>query len=366
MPAGKRILVYRLGSLGDTIAALPVFNKIVEAFPGADITLLTNKPIVAKAAAIESILNNDYFFNRVLHYPVGTRSFKLLFNLIKQIRQFKPDTVCYLAGVRNSERAQAAKRTLLRDKLFFRAAGIKHFIGLPVLDADFHLRTDPKTGQFEWEAKRLARRFEALGKINLDNDAVWNLHFTGGELAQAQQLVNDFSGGKPIIVASTGSKKQTNDWEQNNWSSFFKKLGQSLPGWHLIMLGAADEAGRADSCLAAWAGPGLNLCGQTSPRVSAAVLKQAQVFVGHDSGPMHLAACVGTPCVSVFSARSLPRQWYPRGNFNKIIYHQTDCAGCGIDVCIVEQKKCILSITVDEVHGAVMEVLGFKGAITNA
>jgi ADP-heptose:LPS heptosyltransferase len=72
---------------------------------------------------------------------------------------------------------------------------------------------------------------------------------------------------------------------------------------------------------------------------------------------MHLAAAVGTPCVAIFSARNFPRQWFPRGNFNKIIYHGTDCAGCLLELCIEEKKKCILSITVDEVQSAVMDLV---------
>lgn len=361
MPRVKRILIYRLGSLGDTITALPVFNKIVDTYPDADIALLTNKPIMARAAAIESVLGNSYFFNRVLNYPVGTRNPRLLFKLIREIRSFKPDMVCYLASVRSSGNIRAAKLTAWRDRLFFRAAGIKQFIGFPILDADFCLGIDPQTNDFEWEAARLARRFMALGNINLDNDAVWNLHLTEQELTDASDVIDTFTSGSPFVVASIGTKSQVNDWEQQNWTSFFKKLGASLPGGHLIMLGATDEAERSDLCLAVWPGKGLNLCGQTSPRVSAAILKQAQVFIGLDSGPMHLAASVGTPCVSIFSARGLPRQWYPRGRNNKILYHKTDCAGCGLDVCIAQQKKCILSITTNEVYDAVMEVLNLNG-----
>ena len=82
----KSVLVYRLGSLGDTIAALPIFNKIVEAFPVADLTLLINKPIAAKAAAVEAVLAQDYFFKRTLNYPIGTRDPILLFKLIVDIR----------------------------------------------------------------------------------------------------------------------------------------------------------------------------------------------------------------------------------------------------------------------------------------
>lgn len=135
----KSVLIYRLGSLGDTIAELPVFNKIAEAFPGADITLLTNKPIAAKAAPVEAVLGQDYFFKRTLNYPIGTRNPILLFKLIVDIRKQKPNVVCYLAGVRAGQSIRTAKLTLLRDRLFFMLAGVKLFIGFPKVIEDIKL-----------------------------------------------------------------------------------------------------------------------------------------------------------------------------------------------------------------------------------
>jgi len=50
-----------------------------------------------------------------------------------------------------------------------------------------------------------------------------------------------------------------------------------------------------------------------SPRQSAAVLTEARLFIGHDSGPMHLAAAVGTPTVGLFGNNNQPRKWHPFG-----------------------------------------------------
>lgn len=112
-----------------------------------------------------------------------------------------------------------------------------------------------------------------------------------------------------------------------------------------------------------WKGQTANLCGALSPRESAALLEKAEVFVGHDSGPMHLASAVGTPCVAIFSARNLPGQWFPVRSGHKIIYHKTDCFGCGLEQCIAEGKKCIFSISVDEVHSATVALLKERGRL---
>ena len=73
---------------------------------------------------------------------------------------------------------------------------------------------------------------------------------------------------------------------------------------------------------------------------------------------MHLAAAVQTPCVAIFAARNIPRIWFPYGLQHRVLYHHVDCAGCELETCIVQQKKCLTSITVDEVLQEVRAILG--------
>lgn len=84
------------------------------------------------------------------------------------------------------------------------------------------------------------------------------------------------------------------------------------------------------------------------------MLARAFLFIGHDSGPMHLAAAVGTPCVAIFSGRSLPGRWFPLGEGHEVLYRRVECAGCELDECIVEQKRCIRGISVDQMVAAVL------------
>jgi heptosyltransferase III len=107
-----------------------------------------------------------------------------------------------------------------------------------------------------------------------------------------------------------------------------------------------------------WAGAKLNLTGRLSPRESTAVFSLAAVFIGPDSGPKHLAASVGVPCVCAFGARNLPGVWFPPGTRNQIVYYQPECYGCGLETCIVMKQKCIRSVTVEEMEQAVTRVLG--------
>jgi len=60
----------------------------------------------------------------------------------------------------------------------------------------------------------------------------------------------------------------------------------------------------------------------------------------------------------------MPGQWFPKGKNNQLLYNLPECAGCGLEVCIVQQKKCILSIQVDEVVQAVNTILSQQTAIS--
>ena len=72
---------------------------------------------------------------------------------------------------------------------------------------------------------------------------------------------------------------------------------------------------------------------------------------------MHLAAAVETPCVAIFAARNIPRQWFPYGEGHRILYHAVDCMGCGLETCIEQRKRCLLSIGVAEVFREVEAAL---------
>jgi ADP-heptose:LPS heptosyltransferase len=132
-------------------------------------------------------------------------------------------------------------------------------------------------------------------------------------------------------------------------------LSGVFPDQGLLLVGSSDEADLAQRIGTQWSGPVLNVCGRLTPRESAAAIRHAMLYIGHDGGPMHLASAVGTTCVAVFSARSKPGVWYPYGAQHRVLYHRTACFGCALETCVKYKSECIRSITVDEVYDAVLQ-----------
>lgn len=350
----RRVLVYRLGSLGDTLIALPALHLVARAFPNAERRMLTNFPVNVKAPPAAAILDHTGLIHSFIRYVVGTRSPLELSRLWWTLLRWRPEVLVYLGSSRGIVSAQ-------RDERFFRFCGIRRMIGVPITDDMQKNLWQPEHQALEPEAERLTRNIAQLGDAYLGDASSWNLHLTPEELARADAALNSLAD-KPLIAMSVGTKVQSKDWGRDNWRTLLAKLAVLYPGYGLALSGAPEESEASEFAGDGWrqagGGPIVNLCGKLTPRESAAAFRRARLFVGHDSGPMHLAAAVQTPCVAIFAARNKPRVWYPYGSQHRVLYHRTECWGCGLETCIEENKRCLTSITPDEVVDQVRAVLG--------
>jgi ADP-heptose:LPS heptosyltransferase len=351
MPQPDNILVYRLGSLGDTVVALPCFHLIRRLYPGSKILLLTNEPVSGKAAPAMAILENSKLCDEAVSYPLGTRNVTELTRVRRTIRQIRPRLLVNLTAGRGWAKT-------LRDYLFFRSCGIKTIVGAPWRRRDLQAKLMPG-GYFEPEAERLAARLSTLGTINTANRQYWDLKLTREECAQAEQWLTP--GSKTAIAVSVGTKLPVKDWGEENWQKLLAMLAMDLPGSTIVFLGAADETARSEKLSGTWAGPVINLCGKISPRVSAAVLERCRLFIGHDSGPMHLASAVGVPTLGLFSWFNPPGQWFPghrSWKHVKVLYPQLPASGWNTSLQMKRGgAEGIGLLQPDDVFKAAMELL---------
>ncbi len=330
MTAGP-VLIYRLGSLGDTVVALPCFHAVARAFPDRRRLVLTNVPVSSKAAPLEIILRDSGLIHGVIDYPVGTRQVAALWRLRRAIRATGADTMVYMAAPRG-------RASLQRDLLFFRLCGIRHMIGAPNTP-DLQIGRTPD-GSIEPEAERMARALAALGPIDLADRANWDMRLAADERAAAAQALAPLSGA-PFIAVNMGGKVAINDWGEDNWLALADRLAPRHGALGLVAIGGPEDSPRSQAVLARWPGPVANACGTLTPRQSAAALAGASLFVGHDSGPLHLAAASGAPAIGLFGDNNPPRKWHPYGPRCRAIH---DMRG-------------VRAITVDQVEASVNEVL---------
>ena len=340
-----RVLIYRLGSLGDTVVALPALHLIERSFPAARRVLLTNMRHHVSAPAAFSVLEGSGLVDDYIDYHYATRDVRALAHVWWKIARFRPQVVIYLMGRRGAH-------SLDRDKWFFRLCGARTIVGLPVNDLAEPLFS-PTTQLWEHEAARLLRCLRTLGEVDTADPASWDLRLTPAEDQKARDTLAHF-GGRPLIACGPGTKMPAKDWGAENWRGLLTALSKELPGHGLVLVGAIQDVEVADYASAEWRGPVANLCGVLSPRETAAVLKHVELFVGPDSGPMHLAAAYGIPCAIAYASRSARGHWFPIGRGHEVVYHTLECSLCNLEVCIEKKKRCLTSISVEEMMSAAM------------
>ncbi|MGA2189776.1 MAG: glycosyltransferase family 9 protein [Steroidobacteraceae bacterium] len=334
----QRIVIYRLGSLGDTVVALPCFHKVAQTWPNAERIVLTNFPVSSKAAPLEKILREGGLIHDAIAYPVGTRSIGELWLLVKHLRTLDADVLVYLTPARGLFNA-------FRDWVFFKCCGFKEIVGAP-LSGD--LQTCRQTGAGasretaveERECERLARCLKTLGPIDLDDPGMWDLKLTEREMRAGAAILASLTS-MPYFAINTGGKAGEKDWGVRNWRSLLERLSEDYADVAVLIVGAAEDAERARQISSAWSGPVVDACGKLSPRESAAAMRHALAFIGHDSGPLHLAAAAGVCCVGLFGSFNQPKRWHPRGRQHRIIHRMNG----------------LHTITVAEVQDAVHEIV---------
>jgi heptosyltransferase-2 len=101
----------------------------------------------------------------------------------------------------------------------------------------------------------------------------------------------------------------------------------------------------------------VDLVGELSTAELVAVIEQADLFVGADSGPAHIAGAVGTPTVVLFSGTNRARQWRPAGRDVRVLKHPTECSPCHRHECPLADHPCMRGISAQQVIEVVEEFL---------
>jgi heptosyltransferase-2 len=123
-------------------------------------------------------------------------------------------------------------------------------------------------------------------------------------------------------------------------------------------VGPGDES-QAAAMAAAMRRPFLNLTARLTIAELTALFQRCALLVSNDSGPVHIAAAVGTPVVDIFgrNQRGLsPRRWGPLGDGHVILHKEVGCVTCLAHECDIE-FLCLTSLSADEVYQSAVRVL---------
>ena len=163
-----------------------------------------------------------------------------------------------------------------------------------------------------------------------------------------------------LIGLGPGSKMAAKQWPLQRFIEVGRDLLVNLPGCWLIIFGGPGDRELGNKIRDVLGDRVINAAGRLSVLESAEALRRCSVYVGNDTGVMHLAAAAGTPCVGIFSARDHPGRWEPYGLHHIVLRKEPSCAGCLLEVCIKHDMICLKEIRVSEVMHAIRYILRAK------
>ena len=319
------IVLVRLRSLGDTVLATPAFALLRRALPGARIH-------VAMETRFAGLLSGQPDLDGVLGIEAGA-GLRGKARFLARLRALRPALCVDMHGG-----STAAWLTALSGAKW--RAGFAHF-------------------RQAWAYNvRIPRAQEVLGlpstaRVHTAEHhaaAVFHLGADRGEIPSARLAAPGPREGPPYAVVHAGAAYRTKAWPVDR----FRTLAADLAGRHGLR--AVFVAGPGDERLASQL-PGCDVrAGMPLPDLLSLVAG-ARLFLGNDSGPAHVAAAFGVPCVVIFGS-SDSAAWRPWKTPHRVVETVWDCKPCPGDRCYeYDEPRCILSVESGAVARAVAELL---------
>jgi lipopolysaccharide heptosyltransferase III len=361
----RNVLVFRTGQLGDTIVSLPAIHAIRAACPDRNLILLTPRQDDYLVSPLE-LINGAQIFSEVLFYvppSANPAAWANFCTLALKIRRLKPEAFFYLRGLPWNGTA--------RDKLFFQTlCGIRNCYGLDLPEDDFGLRDDAgRLRRYPSEVDRLLKIVAEAGKgIPAPEEVDFGLPIGPREIRRIDSLWQHLKIEKDqqVIAIGPGSKMPAKRWPLDRFLEVARTILRDLTRARMMVFGGPEDFPLGEAIKRALGERVVTVAGKLTVLESAEALRRCCVYFGNDTGVMHLAVAIGTPCVAIFSARDHPGRWEPYGSNHIVLRKDPDCAGCFLQACIERKLVCLNEITVKEVLDAVGRILQNKQSAVEA
>jgi ADP-heptose:LPS heptosyltransferase len=155
-----------------------------------------------------------------------------------------------------------------------------------------------------------------------------------------------FSPRPPLLAVHLGAGNAAKRWPTHSWRVLIARFLDD--GWRVIIVGGIDDLPLSKVLtphdrLRDWTGA-------LTVTQTTALLERADLFIGADSGPAHLAASAGTLSVILFSGTNQPRQWRPWSRHSLTIRRRVPCQPCHQKVCPLADHPCMSGLDPDRVY----------------
>jgi lipopolysaccharide heptosyltransferase II len=359
----RRILVIRLDLIGDLVLSLTAVRLLKKTYPEAEIDLLaipSSAKVIANDPDLSQVMAYDPNIWRRPKALLQIKNWREARALRKRLESRDYDLAISVFGPWAAIIAtlSGAKRTL-----GFAEEGYPGWLTDPLPGRHW------KPGEKKHEVDYCLELAQAAGATPTLEDRVPTLLVTPQAQAEVEQLLQtgQFQPGKPLIACHVSANNgQSKRWPIPYWAILLDRL-ITEDSANILITGAPNDLPLIEEITQRMHQKPLNLAGKTSLSQLAALLQRADLLLTGDSGPMHIAAAVGTPLIAIHGPTD-PALSGPISPKATVLRSDIWCSPCytaqGLPAdCRFYTTQCMKNITPQQVYNTIQEKLALKTTV---
>ena len=344
-----KVLVVKVSALGDVIHALPVLNYLHQVSSGIEIDWVVEE-------GNREILEGHPLLRR-LHVvrikawrrdPLSDTTRSEIAAVRRDLREADYDIVFDLQG--NIKSGIITWLSGARRRYGFDREGVRESLNLlfttnqvPLRQQDHHI-----------SHRSLRVVSVPFGRDYAGMNVSTDIFTSPEDDAAAEVLLATLDDGLAFLFHN-GTTWTTKLWHEEGWIDLGRRVLSRFPESSLLLSWGNEQEKAAAENIAAGIGRGARVLPKLTLKGFCALLKKVDMVVGGDTGPVHMAAAVGTPTVSFYRATDGSRNG-PRGDRHVVIQSPLDCTACLRKTCD-KDAPCRASITADRLTAGIEKLL---------
>ena len=348
----RRVLAVRLDAMGDVLMTTPALRALKG--PGRSVTLLTSPSGAAAARLVPEV-------DEVIVYEAPW------------LKATPP---------RPDSRHEAAMIGRLREGRFDAAVILTVFSQNPLPSALLcwsaeiplrlaHCRENPYQLLTDWipepetdrpqrhEVRRQLDLVAAVGARPEDERLSMSVPDAARRAVTGHLLSVGIDPDRPWIPIHPGASAPSRRYPPEGFAEAARLLA-SEHGYQVVFTGSEAERGLIEGIREAMGTPSASLAGRLDLGGLAALIERAPAIVSNNTGPIHVAAAVGTPVVVLYALTNM--QHTPWAVPSRVLNHDVPCAPCYKSVCPEGHHHCLRKVAPGAVVGAVLDLIGESAA----
>ncbi len=353
----KRVLIIKPSSLGDVVHTLPAAHAIKRIYPSCYLGWIVQE-------TFRGILDDDPAVDEVI--PINIPSTSDASASWKTILQAASATVGTIAALRRKFSKRPFDVVLdfhasLRSGIIgmTNPGGIRvGFSDAKELNTHFQKRVVLVQPAPQHAVDKNIAMAEFIGCPVCPED--FHVAVDGRTVSQVKELLGKWGivDGDKIVYANPVARWDTKLWTKKAWAECADVLIDNL-GAKIIFCGSKADSGYIASIIDQMRNDCVMAAGKITLPQAVALLKRSDVYLGVDSGPMHIAAFVGTPVVAVFGPTD-PRKVGPYGLGHRVVsLNHLNCLGCRKRSC--SDRSCLEKLEASTVISELESLMGWNG-----